>query len=224
MINTTLTAGVNWGTDYANVELVRHAGPVTGRRQSSSPTRTRSASPAGIDAGQIFRFDASINYSADQNLLLEGRFLLTYKGSCYTIFLEYRGLDLPPSPRRDMRLVVNLKDIGTLLDVNGSLRTRWSGQSDRIDERNAFSRRCWVRYDPAANEGAHPVRRQGDASAPADLHPRQAARPDRQQAGPLLRRRGDRRGGHPATSASSSATRGRRSRRRSATARASARA
>jgi hypothetical protein len=46
---------------------------------------------------------------------------VTYKGSCYTIFLEFRDLDLPPTPRRDVRLVVNLKDIGTLLDVNGSI-------------------------------------------------------------------------------------------------------
>ena len=46
---------------------------------------------------------------------------MTYKGSCYTVFLEYRNLDLPPTPRRDIRLVVNLKDIGTLLDVNGSI-------------------------------------------------------------------------------------------------------
>ena len=70
---------------------------------------------------KIFRLDASVNYSADRNLLQEGRFLVTYKGSCYTVFLEYRNLDLPPTPRRDIRLVVNLKDIGTLLDVNGSI-------------------------------------------------------------------------------------------------------
>ena len=74
-----------------------------------------------FDASKYFRFDASVNYSADQNLVQETRFLVTYKGSCYTVFLEYRGLDLPPAPRRDIRLVVNLKDIGTLLDVNGSI-------------------------------------------------------------------------------------------------------
>jgi hypothetical protein len=32
-----------------------------------------------------------------------------------------RQLRLPPAPRNDYRLVVNLKDIGTLLDVNGSI-------------------------------------------------------------------------------------------------------
>ena len=75
----------------------------------------------GIDLSKIFRLDASINYSADQNLLQEGRFLVTYKGSCYTVFLEYRDLDPTEQLHRDLRLVVNLKDIGTLIDVNGSI-------------------------------------------------------------------------------------------------------
>ena len=35
--------------------------------------------------------------------------------------LEFSDLDLPPTVRKDVRLIVNLKDIGTLLDVNGSL-------------------------------------------------------------------------------------------------------
>ena len=69
----------------------------------------------------LFRVDTTISYDATQNLVLEDRSLLTYKGSCFTIFLEFRELRVPPNNRRDYRFVVNLKDIGTLLDVNGSL-------------------------------------------------------------------------------------------------------
>jgi len=65
--------------------------------------------------------DTQINYDAQQHLVLEDRSLLAYKGSCYTIFLEVRQLRIPPFPRRDLRLVFNLKDIGTLLDVRQSL-------------------------------------------------------------------------------------------------------
>jgi len=65
--------------------------------------------------------DTQLNYDAFRDLLLEDRSLLTYKGSCYTIFFEVRQLRLPPETRRDYRLVINLKGIGTLLDVNGSL-------------------------------------------------------------------------------------------------------
>jgi hypothetical protein len=74
-----------------------------------------------VDLGKLFRIDTSINYDVTQNLFQEDRSLLTYKGSCFTIFVELRQLRLPPTPRRDFRVVVNLKDIGTLLDVNGSL-------------------------------------------------------------------------------------------------------
>jgi hypothetical protein len=86
-----------------------------------SPNSDQVRFAAGIDIGKSFRVDTSINYDARQNLFQEDRSLLTFKGSCYTVFLEVRELRLPPTPRRDYRLVVNLKDIGTLLDVNGSL-------------------------------------------------------------------------------------------------------
>ena len=75
----------------------------------------------GADLGSLFRLATTISYDATQNLVLEDRTLLTYKGSCFTIFVEYRELRVPPQPRHDVRLVVNLKGIGTLLDVNGSL-------------------------------------------------------------------------------------------------------
>lgn len=117
--NTTLTAGANWGQDYVALSWFGTR-PVTAVGQAlANSDQIRFA--GGVDLSRIFRVDASVNYSADQNQLQEGRFLMTYKGSCYTVFLEYRDLELPPFPRRDVRLVVNLKDIGTLLDVNGSI-------------------------------------------------------------------------------------------------------
>jgi len=75
----------------------------------------------GVDLSKAFRIDTQINYDFQQNLVLEDRSLLSYKGSCYTIFLEVRQLRVPPFPRRDLRLVFNLKDIGTLLDVRQSI-------------------------------------------------------------------------------------------------------
>jgi hypothetical protein len=69
-----------------------------------------------------------LNYDAQQNRLLEDRSLVTFNGSCYALFLEVRQLRLPPTTRRDYRLVLNLKDVGTLLDVNGSLDRLFGGQ------------------------------------------------------------------------------------------------
>ena len=78
------------------------------------------------------------------------------------------------------------------------------------------------RHDAGA-PGAHPVGRQGHAPAPDHAHEREAARAGRQQAGPLLRHRGDGRGRASRRSGSSSRPRpATRSARRPATARSSA--
>lgn len=77
---------------------------------------------AGLEISKQFRFDTQWNYDARQKLLLEDRSLLTYRGSCYTVFVELRQLRLPATiPRRDLRIVINLKDIGTLLDMRQSV-------------------------------------------------------------------------------------------------------
>jgi LPS-assembly protein len=121
--STSLTAGVNWGLNYANASWFGSRPVLTTPLPpgSPSPNSDQIRFAAGVDLGKSFRIDTSINYDARQNLFQEDRSLLTFKGSCYTVFLEIRELRLPPTSRRDYRLVVNLKDIGTLLDVNGSL-------------------------------------------------------------------------------------------------------
>src|SRR5262249_3181358 len=88
---------------------------------SPSPNTDQIRVAAGIDISKAFRLDTQLNYDVTNSKLLEDRSLLSFKGSCYTLFLEVRELRLPPTNRRDYRFVVNLKDIGTLLDVNGSL-------------------------------------------------------------------------------------------------------
>jgi len=121
--STSVTAGVNWQTNYANVSWFGSRPVITVPLppEFPSPNSDQLRFAGGVDLGSLFRVDTTISYDATQNLVLEDRSLLTYKGSCFTIFLEFRELRVPPTPRRDFRVVVNLKDIGTLLDVNGSL-------------------------------------------------------------------------------------------------------
>jgi LPS-assembly protein len=123
LTNATLTAGANWGANYAAVSWFGTRPPITTPLPpgSPSPNTDQLRFAAGIDLGKHFRIDTGVNYDVTQNLVQEDRSLLTYKGSCFTVFVELRQLRLPPAPRRDYRIVVNLKDIGTLLDVNGSL-------------------------------------------------------------------------------------------------------
>jgi LPS-assembly protein len=117
--NATVTAGGNWGSTSANFSWFGARPVVTTPGQFFNSDQFRFS--GGVDLGRYFRLDASVAYDAQTKLVQEDRGLLTYKGSCYTVFLEVRQLRLPPNPRNDYRLVVNLKDIGTILDVNGSI-------------------------------------------------------------------------------------------------------
>jgi LPS-assembly protein len=122
----SLATAVNWKTNYVNATWFSSEPlPVAGS-PSSRTDQVRLA--AGVDVGKKFRFDSQLNYDAQANKLLEDRSLVTFNGSCYTLFLEVRQLRLPPTTRRDYRLVVNLKDVGTLLDMNGSLDRIFGGQ------------------------------------------------------------------------------------------------
>jgi len=116
-----VTAGATWGSNYVNASWFGARpvidNPIPGFNFNSDQLRVS----GGVDLGKYFRFDAAVAYDATGNTWQEDKGLLTYKGSCYTVFFEVRQLRLPPAPRNDYRLVVNLKDIGTILDVNGSI-------------------------------------------------------------------------------------------------------
>ncbi len=117
------TAAVSWkgnsvnATWYASRPVLATPLP----EGSASPNTDQMRLSAGLDLTKTLRLDTQLNYDARKGQLLEDRSLVSFKGSCYTLFLEVRQLRLPPNTRRDYRFVVNLKDIGTLLDVNGSL-------------------------------------------------------------------------------------------------------
>lgn len=121
--DSSVTAAVTWKTNFVNATYFASrpvlAAPLPAGSPSPNSDQFRVA--AGMDISKSFRVDTQLNYDAQQGLLLEDRSLLAYKGSCYTLFLEVRQLRLPPTPRRDIRLVFNLKDIGTLLDFHQSM-------------------------------------------------------------------------------------------------------
>jgi LPS-assembly protein len=125
----SVAAGANWGAQYANVSWTATRPTVLTPPGPSPPPGYQAISPdsdfiraaAGLDLfSKHWRLDTQLNYNVRQHQLVEDRTLLTYNGSCYTILLEVRNYRLAPV-RHDYRLVVNLKNIGTLLDVNGGL-------------------------------------------------------------------------------------------------------
>jgi len=119
----SLTATASWKANYVNASYFASR-PVLSRPPppgSLSPDSDQLRLAAGLDLGKIFRVDTQVNYDVRRRLVQEDRSLVTFNGFCYTIFLEVRELRLPPDTRRDYRLVINLKDIGTLLDIHGGL-------------------------------------------------------------------------------------------------------
>lgn len=120
---TSLTASASWQTNYFNATWFasRPVPPDGGFPPGFHADTDQIRLAAGLDVAKFLRLDTQVNFDARQNLVLEDRSLITFQGSCFTLFFELRQLRLPPATRRDYRFVINLKDIGTLLDVNGSL-------------------------------------------------------------------------------------------------------
>lgn len=123
----SFATSINWKTNYVNATWFgSQPAPPAGSTVSARTDQIRVS--AGVDLGKSLRVDTQLNYDARENRLLEDRSLLTFNGSCYALFLEVRQLRLPPDTRRDYRFVVNLKDVGQLLDVNGSLDRIFGGR------------------------------------------------------------------------------------------------
>jgi len=129
----SFSSGANWGTEYAALTWTATRPVITTPPGPPPPPGTVIADPnsdfirasAGVYLfSKHWRLDSQLNYDVRQQLMAEDRSLLSYEGSCYRILLEIRNLrsTVPGYPsRHDYRLVFNLKNIGTLLDVNGGL-------------------------------------------------------------------------------------------------------
>ncbi len=124
VVSNTVAATAAWKSNYLNATWFSSrpvlAAPLPPGSLSPDTDQIRLA--AGLDLFRWLRVDTEVNWDVRQGQVLEDRSLLTYRGSCYTLFLEYRQLRLPGNERNDVRFVLNLKDIGTLLDVNGAVK------------------------------------------------------------------------------------------------------
>lgn len=129
----SFAAGANWGTESAALTWTATRPVITTPPGPPPPPGTVIADPnsdfirasAGVYLfSKHWRLDTQLNYDVRQQLMAEDRSLLSYEGSCYRVLLEIRNLrsTVPGYPsRHDYRLVFNLKNIGTLLDLNGGL-------------------------------------------------------------------------------------------------------
>jgi LPS-assembly protein len=121
--SASVTSAINWKQNFVNFTWFesRAVLDATPGHISLAPPSDQVRFGLGLDLWRGFRVDSQLNYDIRNKSMLEDRSLLTYRASCFTIYLEVRNLRVPPTPVHEYRIVVNLKDIGTLLDVNGSL-------------------------------------------------------------------------------------------------------
>jgi LPS-assembly protein len=121
--NASVTSALNWKQNFVNLTWYesRAVQIATPGQITLAPPSDQVRFAAGLEMVKWLRLDTQLNYDIRNATMLEDRSLLTFKASCFTVFVEVRNLRVAPTPRREYRLVVNLKDIGTLLDVNGSL-------------------------------------------------------------------------------------------------------
>jgi LPS-assembly protein len=104
---------------YGSLALTWYAGhnPLTGDRVSSQVrTLISFRKPNFPLSAQVH-----VAYDLEQAELQQQRFVLGWVGSCWSISAEYRDLKLGLFPTRDFRIVIELKGIGSLPEIKGSL-------------------------------------------------------------------------------------------------------
>jgi LPS-assembly protein len=89
----------------------------------SSQFRVNAGAPLWKDR---LRADVQLNFDAERNEFLEQRYMLGTHASCYSVALEYRDFPVfrpgaSAERTRDYHLSVSLKNVGTFVDLRGSL-------------------------------------------------------------------------------------------------------
>lgn len=101
-------AAVTWYSSYD---------PVTAQVSAS---QTRVSGGWGPPTGR-WRFESGVVYDIHRSKLLEQRYLLRWKGSCWAALVEFRDYRIKPHERRDLRLLIDLTGLGTILDSRTAL-------------------------------------------------------------------------------------------------------
>ncbi len=113
--STALSTGVFTPAASLNLTWYSSYDPVRG-----SATSSQSRLAVGLGPGSApWRLEASGAYDIHRAELLEHRYALRWRGSCWTAYLEFRDYRIEPYRTRDYRLAIDLTGLGTFLDVHG---------------------------------------------------------------------------------------------------------
>ncbi len=94
--------------------------PQTGKRTSSQIRTSFGLS----GAKRPFQLRMNLSYDVQKAKFLQQRIVARYQGSCWGLTLEYRDLEFANYPAKDVRISVDFKGLGRLLDIRTGLENQ----------------------------------------------------------------------------------------------------
>ncbi len=116
------SASLSGSTDFGRHSL----GGSLFTRWGSGEGADVSSNQARISAGlallpEKLRLDAALSFDIEKSELLQQRYFIDYQGSCYNLRFELRESTFSDLTDRDFRFSFTLRNVGTFIDLNGSL-------------------------------------------------------------------------------------------------------
>jgi lipopolysaccharide assembly outer membrane protein LptD (OstA) len=115
--STSLSVSLAQPSRSLNLTWYTSYNPVDGTVTSSQSRLYAGVAPKGGP----WRLETQIAYDLHQQKLLEQSYILRWRGSCWSAYVEVRDYRIAPYQTRDYRIAIDLTGLGTFLDIRGGL-------------------------------------------------------------------------------------------------------
>lgn len=115
--STSLTGTLSAGGVYSGLTWYNGYNSQSGERTSSQLRAAFQFRTADFP----LRFDFHVGYDLEQSEIQQQRLRVYYQGSCWGVEVEYRDLRIGAYPSRDYRIMIDLKGLGRMLEIQGGL-------------------------------------------------------------------------------------------------------
>lgn len=117
LLNTAVAGTLFQGPANMNMTWYTAYNPANGDVISSQARLFAGFSPTA----KPWRLETQFAYDIHFKKLLEQRFVLRWRGSCWSLYAEVRDYKIAPFKTRDYRIALDLTGLGTFLDIRGGL-------------------------------------------------------------------------------------------------------
>jgi LPS-assembly protein len=117
LMSTALSANTAFGPANVNLTWYSSLNSVTGNVLSSQTRVFAAYQPRRSP----WRIETQIAYDIHQQKMIEQRYIMRWKGSCWSAYAEVRDYSIVPYKTRDYRIAIDFTGLGTFLDIRGGL-------------------------------------------------------------------------------------------------------